>query len=247
MVFLVAAVGYTATRDRQIGSITVTNDAVFNTANTAAAYGAVVTNDDADRESYIAAMKEKLARGAGKIPGAPVILTSVDEPEPPADTGTPVGDRSVQWCTTPQEPGGVIANWNPSSVSIQTVEGAHIVIDTSVSDGEETAAAAGLLIQLPTRPSRFASDTCLGHEVVGIALDGSLIRNDEAWRFSAAGGGALLGYALDGFPIYGPVGAEVPLDSCGGADTGSGYQYHVRTDEDFILGCFAGTPAKFVR
>ena len=38
----------------------------------------------------------------------------------------------------------------------------------------------------------------------------------------------LLGYALDGFPIYGPLPDASVLDSCNGQIVNGQYQYHVR-------------------
>jgi len=72
----------------------------------------------------------------------------------------------------------------------------------------------------------------------------------------------LLGYAMDGFPIYGPLddNAVIQLDSCNGIYNSDGsYQYHVRaidqvdanleycngsspeTNWNYILGCYAGS------
>jgi len=71
----------------------------------------------------------------------------------------------------------------------------------------------------------------------------------------------LLGYALDGFPIYGPVSDASSLDECNGIEENGEYQYHVRdTDQvdssltycngsnpynnwNYILGCFSGSLA----
>lgn len=40
----------------------------------------------------------------------------------------------------------------------------------------------------------------------------------------------LLGYAFDGFPIYGPLSDASVLDDCNGITNSDGsYQYHVRT------------------
>lgn len=81
---------------------------------------------------------------------------------------------------------------------------------------------------------------------------------------SEADSDTLLGYALDGFPIYGPfetgtVGLN-SLDSCNGREVNGSYQYHVRhvddvdetisycngdtnpeTNWNYILGCYHGT------
>jgi hypothetical protein len=73
----------------------------------------------------------------------------------------------------------------------------------------------------------------------------------------------LLGYAMDGFPIYGPVADDSVLDACNGmVDSNGNYQYHVRTMEqvdgdleycngsspetnwNYILGCYSGSVAE---
>lgn len=54
----------------------------------------------------------------------------------------------------------------------------------------------------------------------------------------------LIGYALDGFPIYGPIADSSLLDGCNGiGDTSDTYRYHVRTkaDIDETLGYCDGT------
>ena len=38
----------------------------------------------------------------------------------------------------------------------------------------------------------------------------------------------LLAYALDGFPIYGPLDDDSSLDACNGITVNGQYQYHVR-------------------
>lgn len=62
---------------------------------------------------------------------------------------------------------------------------------------------------------------------------------------------ALVGFALDGFPIYGPRdsnGSVPQLDSCNGhsgntVDYPSGrYHYHITAVVPYILGCYRGTP-----
>ena len=70
----------------------------------------------------------------------------------------------------------------------------------------------------------------------------------------------LLGYALDGFPIYGPLDDASGLDPCNGISSEGNYQYHVRDindvrggdksycdDDDetinnwnYVLGCYHG-------
>jgi len=73
---------------------------------------------------------------------------------------------------------------------------------------------------------------------------------------STVGGGtgtqsSLIGWALDGFPVYGPTnssGTAVSLDACNGeyhatTEYPAGiYHYHVTNSSPYLLGCYAGTP-----
>lgn len=63
-----------------------------------------------------------------------------------------------------------------------------------------------------------------------------------------AGPGAILGWAFDGYPIYGntaPDGSALPtgaLDVCNGMSDGSfGYRYHTSDAHPYILQCLAGS------
>jgi len=87
----------------------------------------------------------------------------------------------------------------------------------------------------------------------GLVDDAVLIPSDQ-----------LIGYALDGFPIYGPVEDTSTLDLCNGiGETAEDYRYHVRTydqvDEyadycdpdntgviqwNYIIGCYRGQPSE---
>lgn len=58
---------------------------------------------------------------------------------------------------------------------------------------------------------------------------------------------ALIGYAFDGFPIYGPQGESgkppTDLDNCNGhTDAKRGYHYHVTAGFPYILGGYRGVP-----
>ena len=62
---------------------------------------------------------------------------------------------------------------------------------------------------------------------------------------------SLIGWALDGFPVYGPTnssGTAVSLDACNGeyhatTEYPNGiYHYHVTSASPYVIGCYAGTP-----
>ncbi|KAG3110102.1 hypothetical protein PI125_g10306 [Phytophthora idaei] len=78
----------------------------------------------------------------------------------------------------------------------------------------------------------YASPDCLLHEL-----------GDKAGQPSP-----LIGFAFDGFPLYGPYGenGQTPndLDACNGRVGEDGtYRYHVTLGAPYLLGCFRGNPA----
>jgi hypothetical protein len=75
---------------------------------------------------------------------------------------------------------------------------------------------------------------------VGVAKDGSLIRNNEARLYGIFGEQTLVGYALDGFPIYGI--SESVVDACGGVSVAGQYRYQLSVERENIINCFAAKP-----
>jgi hypothetical protein len=151
------------------------------------------------------------------------------------------GYQEVQWAGFP-------------GAQFKEVEGARLVYRLGVpvepinlvSDATSTipvppTSTDVVLAQLPLRTSPLSSPTCLPHDVVGIATDGSLIRNNEVALYTVFGGETLIGYALDGFPLYG-VDDDAGTDSCGGVMVGGMYRYFLSLEREHILHCFSGTP-----
>lgn len=119
---------------------------------------------------------------------------------------------------------------------VNTVDnGSAYVFSYTESTGTEMT-----LLQIPKRFSASGATNCLPYDVVGVATDGSLIRNGEYGLYSVFGPNTLVGYALDGLPIYGN--SDVATDACGGTNSGSGYRYYLSGDRAGVLGCFAATP-----
>ncbi len=141
----------------------------------------------------------------------------------------------------------MLGSWNPDAVEIRVVEGAPVVFGANaVVDEDSSPVLATPLLQLPIRTVRAAEDTCLQHVIAGVTEDGALIGNGDAAAYRGYSADMLVGYALDGLPIHGAA-PGLALDACGGTNTPSGYRYHLRADEPFVLGCFAAPPAQFIQ
>jgi len=126
--------------------------------------------------------------------------------------------------------------WDARNLTLIESEGARILARGEIS----STSIPEIALQLPVRTGPSGNPSCLASDVIGIANDGSLIRNDEAALYGIFASDTLIGYALDGFPIYG-VGNSV-TDACGGLESFSGYRYELSTDRDTMINCFASAP-----
>jgi len=117
----------------------------------------------------------------------------------------------------------------------------------------DTAGVPKYHLQIPMTPTALPSPKCLKpNGMVGVALDGRVIRADTPFNTNAEG---IAGYALDGFGIFGMYEnenliASADLDQCHGhthtilwnGESMSLYHYHVTEDSPYALGCFRGNP-----
>ncbi len=107
--------------------------------------------------------------------------------------------------------------------------------------------------QVAPIPSITGSEGCLPLGMIGVAQNGTLIQAGSPFVAQPEG---LVGYALDGFGIFGMYegGAfvtEESLDACHGhihaimwdESLLSMYHYHVTESSPYTLGCFRGAPA----
>jgi hypothetical protein len=131
--------------------------------------------------------------------------------------------------------------WSPAGLQFEVVEGARLVYRVSeVVMLDDVVPEREIVAQLPLRSAPQASKSCIPTDVVGIALDGSLIRNNEHTLYRVFGEETLIGYALDGFPIYGLSSRKA--DECGGVMLAAGYGYVLSAERQGVVGCFSGAP-----
>jgi len=201
------------------------------------------------RESFIAMMKNELAKRVDKIVvPAPVVVESETEVENNDEDVTPSADsdgesREVAWCDATVLESQIAASW-PNEVSIIESEGARLVVASAPAlktASGTTEQPAYTLMQLPIRPALRTEPTCLTNGYIGVNTDGRLIHNNDVILYAVYSESQLVGYAFDGHPIYG-TSENQGLDKCGGQNTTSGYRYNLRSDENFILGCFMSEP-----
>ncbi len=131
--------------------------------------------------------------------------------------------------------GGV---WDSRGLKVSEREGVRQVYRETVL-GTSTVPTKTVLLELPLR-SKPAGQTCISSDVVAISINGALIRNTDARAYAGTPPERLIGYTLDGFPLYG--GLSVAPDVCGGAVVSGQYRYGLSLERDTVLRCFVANP-----
>ncbi len=186
------------------------------------------------REERLSEMRQKIAAQGEVTEEMPQMAAVAVENEPAAEEVAEVPESVASLMKCP----GYTAyqgSWSPQGVQFTVAEGARVVART-LAGAPETAE---VLLQLPLYPLS-GTLSCLRTDVVGIAQDGSLIRNDEVGLYGVFGEHTLIGYALDGFPIYGT--SNVTTDACGGAVVAGEYRYYLSETRETVLNCFMASP-----
>lgn len=203
-----------------------------------------VVPEKLNRVERLASMRAKIAALGDSIFSAPEPEVAVEAPAVAEDEEAP---RTEPLLCSSYQPD--TRSWNPGPVTFTVVEGARLVtrevaVATTTASGTPlTTMETQVVLQLPLRSAPLDTADCLPTDVVGIAKDGSLIRNDEVKLYTVFGADTLVGYALDGFPMYG-TGSGASLDECGGTSTLGQYRYYLDAKRTHILNCFAGEPVK---
>lgn len=195
------------------------------------------------REDALAAMRKKIAERGGVFAAADTteVAVTVEAPTPEdVPTDTAADDKGERRCSAYQ-PTSIA--WNSAGVTIEAVEGARLVYKEGAPTmvGSTSVPTRNTLAQLPLRSTPRGTATCIGSDVIGISVNGALMRNTEVLAYAGFGAGAPVGYALDGFPIY--SGAHTgTVDVCGGALVSGQYRYFVSSGQKTIINCYSGSP-----
>jgi hypothetical protein len=247
VIFLVLSIGATVIQ-KNMNALEATTPITFTDVNNQEYVAETYKPDGLSRAERVEAMRKKIA-------SSETVILSAAEPEPELEslgTTTEPNERSlgVQLCSNYSP---YMSTWNSQGLQIELVEGARIVyqevlvstpeIVSSTTETQSPQRDRDVLLQLPANPFILGAESCIATDVVGVAQDGSLIRNNESGLYGVFGDQTLIGYALDGHPIYGTTDRE--LDVCGGAEQAGLYGYYLSTDSETILNCFVSLPVSF--
>lgn len=219
----------------------------FNTSDDAlVAFSAVPQKNETDRTANIARLRDLL-----KETELVIVPTPSTESTNEASSTAPVVDEvksiTLQKCMVFEDSLSLIQSLPSSGISVREQNGKREVIfvpqvATSTPSVPQTEK---VLLALPLSPSVNSAPSCVSSDVIGITPFGVLILNSDVSLYRGYGPEYLVGYARDGFPIYGYY--EGDVDSCGGYQAASGYRYAISSDRDFILGCFVGSVSPFTQ
>jgi len=249
MAFLLAGIGVTGL-SQLFTTPGATTAIQFNTAGQSTSSAELVT-DSLDRQQRLYELQAKIASRDTTLYQPAVELTEEEiESESTPDIDESETDTEVvsliQYCPAV----GVVARSWPAADIVQTErEGRRIyitetseVVTTHVgtTTAAETIVSETIYAHLPIRTSAGRM-SCIGQDVIGIAQDGSLLRNENHVAYSIFGSDTLIGYALDGLPIYG-LSETIVTDQCGGVVMNGQYRYYLSADRPGMIGCFAAAP-----
>jgi hypothetical protein len=222
-----------------------------NTTNTTSTAG---TNTAANGTTSLPSGYEKFTNGTSvQVQGNFVVVSTSDIPNHKSPYFG-VGNANY---IAPQS--GMIPN--PSSIGAQTyVLRIPIAPSPAASASDTPLDAIGVALNGVVFFNQYAAGrVALGPEIISFdqynghpAQRNNYHYHWEPVFLTQSSKSALIGFILDGFPIYGPQetsgAAPSGLDSCNGhthatVEYPNGiYHYHVVTSPPYLVGCFKGTP-----
>ncbi len=237
------------------GGVLQKSSVFFDSLNeTSTTFTATKTENKSNKEDTITRLRNLLSQNdTTVVPTPSVVQNEVKEEnaEKPVTSSVTLqacgGDDALEaqqlW---PQNAVQVrIENGFRTVVQVTTESVQNIGTTTASSSVVTTNVATTTLLQMRAYPVVLGSTSCVSSQVIGVNIDGSLLMNQDTSLNSERGPDDLIGYARDGFPIFGVYEGET--DECGGYQHVQGYRYSIGTNRDFILGCYVGIPSPFLK
>ena len=207
----------------------------------------VVPTTPINRAALIATFKEKIAADTSSIVPEPSVPGTTVAAPAASDQQTAVA--KVDRCTAPDDTLPYVARWPLTDNTLTVAEGARLVQHTEMTTVASSSASSSpqvtvtTLLQLPLQPVTSATPHCVPSDIVGVSTSGYLLYNTDLRPYRTATADTLIGYARDGYPIYGPYTGTV--DQCGGYQSPTGYRYTLSPDRNYMIGCFVAPPQQF--
>jgi len=203
------------------------------------------TSEAPDYASNIDRLKALIA--SGKVTVTPQPDTFLDDiPETETDVPVPPAVPAVSYCLFADDTLPFISVWPQQGTSLAVAGGMRLftATETITPVGSTTPEqVVKQLLAMPVAPVRLASPACVPSAIVGVTQSGAPVFNENASVWAGVAAGTLIGYARDGFPIYGRYDGEV--DACGGYMAPDGYRYTIGANRSYVIGCYAATPQRF--
>lgn len=244
--FLVLAVGVTwVSQDNNPEASSVLQ---FNETNTTEFTADTYVPAELSRAERVAQMRQKIANSDAVIVSADESVVESDVLDDVLSEDQEMVLSVLQQCSTYSP---FVGAWPAQGLLIEQVEGARVAYTQSVITAPIDPLSTSTVVQMPiverkillqlsASPFITSSPSCIASDVIGVAQDGSLIRNNEAGLYGVFGSQTRIGFALDGHPIYGVT--DLQTDMCGGAMVDGLYGYYLSEDRDTVLNCFMSKP-----
>lgn len=199
-----------------------------------------------DRTSEVQRLREKLASENVVVEAVPSVETPVEDDEPSES-----GAGELLLCPALENTLAYARTWPLKDVRVLSQGSSRIVAQVTYTQKQTHASSSATtsvsmpqeelktLLQLPLQPIQTAQTNCVPGEIVGVTTSGSLMFNNDARLYRNRGSEELLGYARDGYPIYGLYQGQT--DECGGYVASGGYRYSISAERDYIIGCFTAS------
>ncbi len=219
---------------------------------TATTYTAEAVFAPDTKNERLAALRKKLAEQTfldapeETVPDTSVATTSSSTTTPvtPDEVISAPAETKVVMCGKSYSPKTIVGL--TGTQQYEEREGQRLFFDTVTLFDPSTSTPAlpateKIIFTLPLRTTPLSTTSCIKDDIVAISQTGVLIRNNDYPQYQGSGESTLLGYTLDGFPLYGRTNS-ISTDACGGAMIDGSYRYYLSAERTGVLGCFSGIP-----
>jgi hypothetical protein len=210
-----------------------------------------------NRTETIARLREAISQSGGSLATVNPSVEETSTEESLDDIDQTDAVAGIQRCGGGDDSVSAIEQWPLSNTAVVVKNGMRSVTHTSVvSVPQPVATSSGsttkptfesklvTLLEMPLYPPKMTEPMCIQSDAIGVTTAGSLLFNADARTYFNRDAKELIGFARDGFPIYGPY--EGAVDACGGYQHPEGYRYTLSLEREYVLGCFVGAPYAFV-